>query len=190
MLEIIEETDTGIYRITSEGKIYSQSKIKIPLVTIGMKHSGKFKHILKPERELTYTLNNRGYHSVSITKKTFMVHRLIAQAFIPNTENKPQVNHKDGNKLNNKLENLEWVTPKENSKHAADMGLKTGVALANSLANLKNKSKLTNDEVQYIRDVYIPRSREFSATALAKQFNVAVSSISCIILRKSYPNVI
>lgn len=70
---------------------------------------------------------NSGYSQVCINiggkKKSIMIHRLVAKAFIPNPLNKPQVNHIDGNKLNNKVENLEWVTGKENMKHALDLGI-------------------------------------------------------------------
>ena len=62
-----------------------------------------------------------GYNKIILTntvdKKSCFIHRLVAQAFIPNPDNKPQVNHKDGNKLNNRVENLEWVTISENSFH-------------------------------------------------------------------------
>lgn len=72
-------------------------------------------------------LGSDGYMRIGLTvnnkEKYFFVHRLVATAFIPNLENKPQVNHIDGNKLNNSVSNLEWVTAQENIDHAWRTGL-------------------------------------------------------------------
>lgn len=72
--------------------------------------------------------NTAGYASIRLPDKNHLIHRLVAQAFIPNPENKPQVNHKDGNKRNNNVTNLEWVTPKENVVHAVNTGLFKGTS--------------------------------------------------------------
>lgn len=70
-------------------------------------------------------LNHKGYEKVSLSNginsrtNKHRVHRLVAQAFIPNPENYPQVNHKDGNKHNNSVSNLEWCTNLQNAQHAA-----------------------------------------------------------------------
>lgn len=79
-------------------------------------------HILKPSTGTTSK-----YFTVFIRRggraRGYLIHRLVAECFLPNELNKPQVNHIDGNKLNNSVSNLEWVTQKENMKHALDSGL-------------------------------------------------------------------
>lgn len=197
MQDHIEDTDSGIYRVTPTGQVFSQTKRKIPLVGKGMEFSGEFKHILEPERELTYALNNRGYYSVGIKRKTYMVHRLVALAFIPNPDNKPCVNHLDGNKTNNHISNLEWCSVKENNLHARQTGLHrqavghklrylSDATKGKALANLKDKSKLSPDDVRYVRSVFKPRSKDASATALAKQFGTSVAAMCKIVNRQTY----
>lgn len=200
MLDHIEDTDAGIYRITPDGQVFSQTRRKIPLVGKGMEFSGQFKHTLEPERELTYTLNNRGYYSVGIKRKTYMVHRLVAVAFIPNPDSKQFVNHIDGNKLNNRVSNLEWCTCQENNLHARQTGLhkqaighkikyKNKATKETSLANLKDKSKLTAEEVRWVRKVFVPRTKEFSATALATKFGTSVAAMCKIVTRQTYRDI-
>ena len=83
-----------------------------------------------PKRTLKPNRNGRGYYQVSLvkwegTKRTVRskaVHRLVAETYIPNPQNKPTVNHKDSNKGNNAVENLEWNTHHENLLHSAAVG--------------------------------------------------------------------
>ena len=79
------------------------------------------------ERILNNCLSTTGYLVVGIHKKgkrkNWPIHKLVALSFLPNADKKPQINHKDGNKTNNNINNLEWVTAKENAQHAWDMGL-------------------------------------------------------------------
>lgn len=87
-------------------------------------HTG---YINKPERLLKQKEDKKGYMRVYLdengTTKFVSIHRLVALAFIPNPLNKAQVNHIDGNKHNNKVENLEWCTNRENAIHAIQTGL-------------------------------------------------------------------
>ena len=120
-------------------------------------------NILKPQP------NGKGYLRVYIGKKLYFVHRLVAEKYIPNPDNKPQVNHKDGNKLDNRVENLEWVNNNENRKHA----LCNGLHLCGEQCSY---SKLKEKDVIFIRN-----NIEIGIKALAKKFNVSRSTISGII---------
>lgn len=133
-------------------------------------------------------LTNQGYLRIALNKngqrKDFPIHRLVAQAFIPNPENKSEVNHKFGMKFDSYYENLEWTTPEENMKHA----FKTGLVLRKSGVNHAT-AKLTNEQIKYIRENYIPRDPKFGAAALARKFNVGRSTILRVIHGESYSNI-
>lgn len=78
----------------------------------------------KTKKNRRLCVGSHGYYCVTFSNRsTRTLHRLIAIAFIPNPENLEQVNHKDGNKLNNNIENLEWVTRSDNAKHSFKLGM-------------------------------------------------------------------
>lgn len=113
----------GLYQISNYGRVKSLERKNI--FYCGLRKE----YLERPTKEkiLNYNKSNRGYLQVCLTKegksKTYTVHRLVAKAFLPNLKNKKQVNHIDGNKENNSIDNLEWVTSSENNKHAFITGL-------------------------------------------------------------------
>lgn len=136
-------------------------------------------------------VNKNGYCQVAVSLgsrksiKVFKIHRAIAETFIPNPESKPEVNHKDGNKLNNNVDNLEWMTGSENTKHAYQNGLAKAKSGPDNYC-----AKLTAEDVRYIRDNYIPKSREYGARALGRKFGVDHMQILRALKGRSYTSVV
>ena len=122
--------------------------------------------------------NKDGYRMVNLKGDLHYVHRLVATKFILNPLNKKEVNHIDGDKLNNYVSNLEWNTHAENMKH----GYKTN--LINNSGERAGASKLTEQEVLEIRNKY--KIGNISQPALAKQYNTTRGNISKIILRTTW----
>lgn len=141
-------------------------------------------------RFLYLTLNNWGYLQVKLGKysKTHPVHRLVAECYIPNPENKPQVNHKDGNKQNNHYSNLEWVTIKENINHSWLNGLsRANYGNKNSQGEKCSKSKLKECDIIEIRRLY--QTNEYTYKDLASKYKVGISAINKILNYKTWKHV-
>ena len=90
-----------------------------------------------------------GYARVRIKGKRYKIHRLAAETFIPNPEDKREVNHKDGNKLNNRADNLEWATRSENQKHAYKIGLQKSSEKQKQAVSKWNKENRIKSVHQY-----------------------------------------
>ena len=147
------------YEITKDGKI------------ISLKHNKR--------REIKGYIDKYGYRRVLIyengKRKKYFVHRLVAEKYIPNPDNLPQVNHKDGDKLNNCVDNLEWVTPKENIEHA----IKNGFRKSN------NSTVLNVNQVKEIKKLFETKSMK----EIAEMYNVSLSCIKHIHAGHTWNNV-
>lgn len=116
---------------------------------------------------------HRGYRYFTCHGKTKKVHKLVAELFIPNPNNLPQINHKDGNKTNNNVDNLEWCTNQENQIHARNHGL-------TATGQKCSFSKLTQDQVDFIRLNFAQESPQYNTVQLAEMFGVNRTTISRI----------
>lgn len=151
----------GRYQVSNKGRVKSLN----------------YKRSKKPKL-LTTTLHDWGYLQVRLKRKTFYVHRLVAEAFLPNPESKPTVNHLDGNKANNKLVNLEWATLSENNKHAYKIGLKDQSGAKNGFSKLKQEEVLT---IYLLKDC-----KGITQKEIADVYNVNHSTVSNIQNKKNW----
>lgn len=153
------------YQVSNLGRVRSVDR-EIPAKNGGLRfYKGKI---------LRTSLDTRGYPTAQFQHNSKhssrLVHRLVAEAFIPNPENKPQINHKDGNKENNHVGNLEWVTPKENMRHAVLSGIKD--------------SKINADNVQEIRVLY--KSGKYTQKEIGELYELDQSHISRILSKERW----
>lgn len=112
------EKIVGLYKIFDDGTIIKLAHEQ----TVKSKNGVDFKRV-KKEAVIKQMIRKDGYVMVSINSKKQLLHRVIASTFLKNDENKAQINHIDGDKTNNNVNNLEWVTSRENIHHAIETGL-------------------------------------------------------------------
>ena len=150
----------GLYGINKQGHVYTCGYIRT-----------------------THNANNKGYPTLTLTKDTkqkfYTIHRMLARIFIPNPKGLPVINHKDGNKRNFKLNNLEWCTEAYNLQHAYDIGLR----IFFPKKGCRSRRKLTYDQAIEIRKMYKDGIKQ---KELAKTYDVKRNVIFGITSRRSY----
>lgn len=157
----------GIYEVSSYGRVKSLSR----MITYGQYKKQSKEILLKPQKDkngyVTYSLSKNGF------TRSYLAHRLVADAFITQPNEGTEINHIDCNKENNHIENLEWVTRAENIRHAFANGLmvrhkgsKNGSALLTEEQVIKIKKDISEGKL-YLREI-------------AKKFGVSLTCISHI----------
>ena len=148
----------GLYKISNKGRVKSLSR--------KYKHRNGYRTVNESIR--TLSKNKDGYMQLALSKEgnkiSYGVHRLMAIAFIPNQKNKRTVNHINGDKVDNRIENIEWASDKENIHHACINGLR--------------HSKLTINEVKEIKELL--KEKKLKQYEIAKLYGVTKWNITKI----------
>lgn len=162
----------GFYQVSNLGRIKTVSRYV---------ESRPGVYITIREKIRKIGIDNYGYSFVNFSKggkqTTAFIHRCIAMAFIPNPDNKKEVNHIDGNKQNNDISNLEWNTPLENNRHAWDTGLK------NNFGENHDRCKLSDLQVAEIRQLK-KDNPAITLVSIAKKYNLSKNYVSLLIGNK------
>lgn len=140
-------------------------------------------------RVLSFDVHRKGYLRVCIEGKKFMVHRLVSMAFIPNPFNLPEVNHKDLDKKNNRVENLEWVTSSQNVRHAEALG-----AFKKNRESLRIRTTGSNHKNAVLNEKLVLKIRAHyeeigSIVKTAKHFGLNKGTVDSVLRRKSWKHI-
>lgn len=149
-----------LYLIYSDGRIWSNTK-------------GSF---------ISTWVGNKGYLMIKAYGRTRTVHRIIAECFIPNEHGLKTVNHKNGNRLDNRVENLEWCSYAENNLHSWNMNRddRSKKIKDSQTGSKNNQAKLTEEQVREIRRDYIPNTYGLRAQ-FAEKYEVSIGTIKNVV---------
>lgn len=171
----------GMYAVSSCGRVRSLAREVI------QRGPHKVTRYIVQSRVMRSCVTSTGYRMVSLSRagkvKMFYVHRLVAMAFIPNPENKPQVNHIDGDRQNNLVENLEWVDARGNYLHAVSLwGPRKSPNPSRGESHYR--AKLTWPQVRAIRKM--AASGKYTKTKIAAKFGITDANVYSIVVYKTW----
>lgn len=170
----------GWYEISDKGEVRSKDRQITPKVGKPYKLKGK---------NLKWLIDKYGYANIMLSingkQQQHRIGRLVLQVFIGEPPgDKHQCNHKDGNPLNNSVENLEWTTPKENINHSfKKLGRKP------TSGEKINTAKLTEQQVRFIRENHKSNDKKFGARALARKLGVSHHTILGVVKKRYWKDV-
>lgn len=176
----------GLYEVSRKGQVRSVDRVvegKDGRLTV---YKGR---VLKPGDLVSRS--GKRYKVVNLRRggkgRMFQVHRLVAKAFVPNPNKSPQVNHKDGDPGNNNWTNLEWVTAKENIRHAIRTGLTDYTKRRHAKGATNGNAKLTEESVRAIRQ----KGTEpfYDSVAIAEEFGVSRTQVNNILANRVWKHV-
>lgn len=139
---------------------------------------------LKIDNKPIYIFKNKGYNVCTIKSKTYYIHRLVAETFIPNPENKRVVNHLNLIKDDNRVENLEWTTYSGNMKHYHE---NKPEKIKYNQGERHARSILTTENVIKIREIAL--NKEYTQKEIALKYNVSQTLINLIINKRKWTHV-